>query len=271
MAKKGWVVDDPDAVLERVLADDDVVVRQLRTKKGRAFWQEIRHLPGGIDRLDRIARMPQGKANVRDLIQKIPNGSSWIEGLSTTRRGERTGTQLSQSRSGRDFNQPTGRIYTADALLEALAGRVIIDSDRKDAGAASTQTATQADSRCVPTPYGPPMRPTMRYSLTSRREFLKQSAMAAAAASTVPYFAWSPRAFANASPNDRPRIGCIGMGGMGMGDAHGHAKFGDIVAVCDVDCAPCRAGQERRRTSARARPTPMATTARCSNARTSTW
>lgn len=145
MAKKGWVVDDPDAVLERVLADDDVVVRQLRTKKGRAFWQEIRHLPGGIDRLDRIARMPQGKANVRDLIQKIPNGSSWIEGLTTTRRGERTGTQLSQSRSGRDFNQPTGRIYTADALLEALAGRVLIDSDRKAASAASAQTATQAD------------------------------------------------------------------------------------------------------------------------------
>ena len=30
-------------------------------------------------------------------------------------------------------------------------------------------------------------------------------------------------------------IGCIGVGSMGQGDAGDHARFGDIVAVCDVD------------------------------------
>lgn len=35
--------------------------------------------------------------------------------------------------------------------------------------------------------------------------------------------------------NDRPSIGCIGVGSMGTGDARGHANFGDIVAICDVD------------------------------------
>jgi predicted dehydrogenase len=35
--------------------------------------------------------------------------------------------------------------------------------------------------------------------------------------------------------NDRPRIGCIGVGSMGTGDAREHARFGDILAVCDVD------------------------------------
>jgi predicted dehydrogenase len=30
-------------------------------------------------------------------------------------------------------------------------------------------------------------------------------------------------------------IGCIGVGSMGTGDAQGHAGFGDVVAVCDVD------------------------------------
>ena len=49
------------------------------------------------------------------------------------------------------------------------------------------------------------------------------------------YFPWSQKAFANDSANDRPRIGCIGVGSMGTGDARGHASFGDIVAVCDVD------------------------------------
>ena len=68
----------------------------------------------------------------------------------------------------------------------------------------------------------------------SRRDFLKTSAAAAAAAS-VPYYAWQPKAFANQEKNDRPRIGCIGVGSMGSGDASHHAHFGDILAVCDVD------------------------------------
>jgi len=74
-----------------------------------------------------------------------------------------------------------------------------------------------------------------RNSRTTRRNFLKTSAAAAAATSAIPYFGWSPKAFANASPNDRPKIGCIGVGSMGTGDARAHAAFGDVVAVCDVD------------------------------------
>ena len=36
-------------------------------------------------------------------------------------------------------------------------------------------------------------------------------------------------------PNDRPGIALIGCGGMGRGDANNASRFGDIVAVCDVD------------------------------------
>jgi predicted dehydrogenase len=75
----------------------------------------------------------------------------------------------------------------------------------------------------------------MQNSRSTRREFLKKSAVAATASAAVPYFAWSQPAFANNAPNDRPQIGCIGVGSMGTGDAHEHGGFGDIVAVCDVD------------------------------------
>ncbi len=37
------------------------------------------------------------------------------------------------------------------------------------------------------------------------------------------------------SPNDRPGIALIGCGGMGNGDAQNAARFGDLLAVCDVD------------------------------------
>ena len=72
----------------------------------------------------------------------------------------------------------------------------------------------------------------------TRRTFLGASAAGVAAAggpALVPAFAWTQAAFANTSANDRPRIGCIGTGSMGTGDAQDHARFGDILAVCDVD------------------------------------
>ncbi len=66
---------------------------------------------------------------------------------------------------------------------------------------------------------------------TNRRHFLGQSAAIAGAVA----FPWSTPGFGSNSPNARPTIGCIGLGGMGTGDARNHSNFGDIVAVCDVD------------------------------------
>ncbi len=71
----------------------------------------------------------------------------------------------------------------------------------------------------------------MSASKFTRRGFTQ----AAMASGLVPYFAWNTPALANIAANDRPRIGCIGVGSMGTGDAQAHANFGDILAVCDVD------------------------------------
>jgi len=75
----------------------------------------------------------------------------------------------------------------------------------------------------------------MQPKQTTRREFIKKSAALTTASTAVPYFGWTEKAFANQSKNDRPRIGCVGVGSMGSGDARGQSGFGDIVAVCDVD------------------------------------
>jgi predicted dehydrogenase len=70
---------------------------------------------------------------------------------------------------------------------------------------------------------------------STRRDFLKTTSVATAAGAGAAYFPWTQKAFANQAKNDRPIIGCIGVGSMGTGDARGHARYGDIVAVCDVD------------------------------------
>jgi predicted dehydrogenase len=70
---------------------------------------------------------------------------------------------------------------------------------------------------------------------TSRREFLQASVVAGGV--LFPWVSTATKTMADdaKSPNARPRVGCIGVGGMGRGDAHAAKRYGDIVAICDVD------------------------------------
>ena len=74
----------------------------------------------------------------------------------------------------------------------------------------------------------------------TRRSFVVRCTAAAAATGLPLWFVQHKLAAAEpvkpvTSPNDRPGVGLIGCGGMGMGDATNAQRFGDIVAVCDVD------------------------------------
>lgn len=67
-----------------------------------------------------------------------------------------------------------------------------------------------------------------------RRNFLKDAAVLTAAATAIPLSNEMKPVWAQA-PSDRLRMGCIGVGSMGRGDAHGFNGLCDIVAICDLD------------------------------------
>jgi len=74
----------------------------------------------------------------------------------------------------------------------------------------------------------------------SRRRFLKTTLATAAATGLPAWFIERELAMAapapkRPGPNDRPGIALVGCGGQGSGDAGNARRFGDIVAVCDVD------------------------------------
>lgn len=69
----------------------------------------------------------------------------------------------------------------------------------------------------------------------TRRVFLRSTSAAAGALATVPYWMTSRQATAGESKQDRPLVGSIGVGGRGTAIAQWAARFGDVVAVCDVD------------------------------------
>ncbi|KAB2640207.1 MAG: Gfo/Idh/MocA family oxidoreductase [Verrucomicrobia bacterium] len=74
----------------------------------------------------------------------------------------------------------------------------------------------------------------------SRRLFLRRCSAAAAATGLPLWFVQRELAAAAEpvkilSPNERPAIALIGCGGQGSGDTANAQRFGDVVAVCDVD------------------------------------
>jgi len=119
LAGLGWQVADWREILEAVPADGDFLVKQLRTPGGRKFMRGIAKYPDAYDRLDRLGRLPYGKNTIRALIRG-PGGYKLIEYMTTASGGRELGRQLSNAPKGKNFNDPTGRIYTAKLLLARL-------------------------------------------------------------------------------------------------------------------------------------------------------
>jgi predicted dehydrogenase len=74
----------------------------------------------------------------------------------------------------------------------------------------------------------------------SRRTFLSHCAAVAAATGLPQWFveqelSASTQVPAASGANDRPGIALIGCGGMGRGDLKSASRFGNVVALCDVD------------------------------------
>ena len=83
------------------------------------------------------------------------------------------------------------------------------------------------------------MKPTAPFQI-SRRSFIRRCSATAAASGLPLWFVERELARAQEpvkppTPNDRPAIALVGCGGMGRGDGKSAARFGRVVALCDVD------------------------------------
>jgi predicted dehydrogenase len=88
-----------------------------------------------------------------------------------------------------------------------------------------------------------------KHFFISRRSFLKRVSLAGAAAGLPVWFLERDLAEAapvrTLGPNDRPAIALVGCGGQGRSDASNAKRFGDIVAVCDVDASHANAAAKQ--------------------------
>ena len=115
----GWNIPGQNPLLERVVPDGAWLATTLYSRRGLRFMDEISGLPQGYDRVDRLSRIPRGKQTIRDLL-KNPGGAELIEYMTTTPYGKNMGKLISKDPGGANFNQPTGRVYTVEQLLDEL-------------------------------------------------------------------------------------------------------------------------------------------------------
>jgi len=66
----------------------------------------------------------------------------------------------------------------------------------------------------------------------NRRQFVRSTA---ALASAGFWLASQSDRVLGKSPNERVNVACIGVGGKGSSDTDGAARYGEIVALCDID------------------------------------
>lgn len=119
----GWDVADRDKILKDALEDQNYLVTEFRTQAGKRLMRKISGYKLVYDRFDRIAGVYGGKQLIHDLA-KLPDGERYAKQKTRPevpdlldllpKRGS------GQTRTIKDYDKPTGRIYTADQLLARL-------------------------------------------------------------------------------------------------------------------------------------------------------
>jgi hypothetical protein len=119
LRRQGWNSKSLESVSARLVPQGEFLAQQLDSPAGRKFMRRIAEYPQAYDRLDRLSRLIRGRKIVHDLIYEV-GGEKMIEYLTTSSGGKAMGRMLSEAPHGKNFNKPTGRIYTVAMLLRAL-------------------------------------------------------------------------------------------------------------------------------------------------------
>lgn len=166
LASLRWDVADREDILKLVLSDTDWLVKVLRTKRGKKFMRGFSQADGSYDRIDRMRRLPDGKRQILQLISE-PGGYTLFEFLATTKLGQGTGRLLSKAPKGKNFNEPTKRLYTSEDVMKQLKLSYEAELERrKKLGtlvilpATPTAPATNPPASSEPTPAPSPQAPS---------------------------------------------------------------------------------------------------------------
>ena len=129
LKQKGWDVPQSDKLISRLIKSGSYLDQTLSSENGQRFFRQISTVSGGVDRIERMSKLKNGKGSINQLIN-FPHGSDLVKELATTRVGRNLGNRGSRSGAS-SLNESTGKIYTEKELISELARRYKADRSRR--------------------------------------------------------------------------------------------------------------------------------------------
>jgi hypothetical protein len=132
LAAAGWQPSDRRKLVADTLPASAPLTKILHSRRGRRFMRKVADDTLIYDRMDRVSRVSGGRRMLTD-IAKLPDG----EKLAKLRRPHGVPGFLDllpkkasgKVRSIRDYDEPTGRIYTEKQLVDRLRRSYRQDSE----------------------------------------------------------------------------------------------------------------------------------------------
>lgn len=110
---------DNESLYDAFLPDRDYLALSLRTPEGLKFMRAVAKLPKAYDRLERLSWSVTGRKMLGELIA-APQGPQMFEQILSPEGMTKIEESLKNDPRGGNFSLPTGKIHTADELLERL-------------------------------------------------------------------------------------------------------------------------------------------------------
>lgn len=119
LIEQGRKPADNESLYDAILPDRDFLAMSLRTPEGMKFMRAVSKLPHAYDRLERLSWSATGRKMLAELIA-APEGPSMFERILTPAGTALVEESLKNDPRGANFQLPTGKIHTADELIEQL-------------------------------------------------------------------------------------------------------------------------------------------------------
>lgn len=131
LQKDGIAIPDQQAILAKTLPEGDFLAKTLRgSRQGRAFMHQISSYPLAYAQLDRLRSQPVGRRTVTNLVRG-PGGYKMLQYMNTSPQGKNLSRMLSRDKSGGNYNKPTGKIYTAEQLTNAIWEQIAPKNEKR--------------------------------------------------------------------------------------------------------------------------------------------
>jgi len=119
LIEQGRPPADNESLYDAFLPERDLLAKSLRTPEGRRFMRAVARLPNVFDRLERLSWSETGRRMLRELIAS-PEGPAMLEKMLTPEGIALIEESLKNDPRGGNFQLPTGKVHTADQLIDRL-------------------------------------------------------------------------------------------------------------------------------------------------------